>query len=151
MHSRFIGTLRNPNLPSAGHVSVTWQTCFPSGKGLVINNAGNSQLLLTLQKMLDSGQATGVMVRFNTYLNLYYQNGYFNGAPKEPENLADTPDMYKKALATGNQFSNPCYSRLLGVIGPWFDDELSASRKGAFSRPQPRCRPRATARRRRCG
>ena len=57
--------------------------------------------------MIDSGQAKGVMVQFNTYLNLYYQNGYFNGAPKKPENLADTPDMYKKALATGNQFSNP--------------------------------------------
>src|ERR1044072_97626 len=52
MRSRFIGPLRNPTLPSAGHVSVTWQTCFPKD-GLVIN-AGKSTLLQTLQKMVDS-------------------------------------------------------------------------------------------------
>src|ERR1043165_6374846 len=130
MHSRFIGTLRNPNLPSAGHVSVTWQTCFPKD-GLVIN-AGKSTLLQTLQNMVDSGQAKGVMVRFDTYLNLYYQNGYFNGAPKMPQNLADTPDMYKKAFLTGNQFTNPCYSRVLGIIGPWYEDELVSVPEGRF-------------------
>src|SRR4029077_11257220 len=119
MHSRFIGTLRNPNLPNAGHVSVTWQTCFPKD-GLVIN-AGGSTLLQTLQQMIASGQAKGVMVRFNTYLNLYYQNGYFNGSPKIPHTLADTPAIYKEGLATGNQLVNPCYSRVLGVIGPWYD------------------------------
>jgi hypothetical protein len=131
MHSRFIGTLRNPNLPSAGHVSVTWQTCFPQ-KGLVISNTGHSKLLAALQKMIDAGQAKGVMVRFNTYLNLYYQNGYFNGSPKMPHALADTPAMYKQGLATGNQFSNPCYSRVLGVIGPWFNDELVSVPEGRF-------------------
>jgi hypothetical protein len=130
MHSRFIGTLRNPNLPSAGHVSVTWQTCFPKD-GLVIN-AGKSTLLQTLQKMVDSGQAKGVMVRFNTYLSLYYQNGYFNGSAKMPQNLADTPDMYKEALRTGNQFTNPCYSRVLGIIGPWYNDELVSVPQGRF-------------------
>ena len=131
MHSRFIGTLRNPNLPSAGHVSVTWQTCFPKD-GLVISNAGNSTLLTNLQKMIDSGAAKGVMVRFNTYLSLYYQNGYFNGAPKMPKTLADTPDMYQEALRTGNQFTNPCYSRVLGVIGPWYKDELVSVPQGRF-------------------
>ena len=130
MHSRFIGTLRNPNLPSAGHVSVTWQTCFPKD-GLVIN-AGTSTLLQTLQKMIDSGQAKGVMVRFNTYLSLYYQNGYFNGSPKMPQNLYDTPDMYKEALRTGIQFVNPCHSRVLGIIGPWYNDELISVPEGRF-------------------
>jgi len=132
MHSRFIRSLRNPNLPSAGHTSVTWQTCFPAQKGLVISNAGNSKLLHCLQKMIDQGKAQGVMVRFNTYLNLYYQNGYFNDAPKMPEVLADTPAMYKKAFETGNQFTNPCYSRVLGVIGPWFNDELVSVPEGRF-------------------
>jgi hypothetical protein len=131
MHSRFIGTLRNPHLPSAGHVSVTWQTCFPQ-KSLVINNAGNSQLLSNLQKMIDSGKAKGVMVRFNTYLSLYYQNGYFNGAPKKPEKLSDLSDMYKEAFRTRNQFTNPCYSRVLGVIGPWYNDELVSVPEGRF-------------------
>jgi hypothetical protein len=130
MHSRFIGTLRNPNLPSAGHVSVTWQTCFPKD-GLVIN-AGASTLLLNLQKMIASGQAKGIMVRFNTYLNLYFQNGYFNGSPKKPHVLADQPAIYKEGLATGNQLVNPCYSRVLGVIGPWYDDELVSVPEGRF-------------------
>jgi hypothetical protein len=136
MHSRYIGSLRNPNLPSAGHTAVTWQTCFPAQQGLI--TAGNSQLLAALQKMMDSGKAKGVMVRFNTYLNLYYQNGYFNGSPKRPESLADTPAMYKEAFRTGNQFSNPNYSRVLGVIGPWFDDELVSVPEGRFvALPQP--------------
>lgn len=130
MHSRFIGTLRNPNLPSAGHVSVTWQTCFPKD-GLAIN-AGGSTLLQTLQQMIASGRAKGVMVRFNTYLNLYYQNGYFNGSPKIPHALVDTPAIYKEGLATGNQLVNPCYSRVLGVIGPWYDDELVSVPQGRF-------------------
>jgi hypothetical protein len=130
MHSRFIGTLRNPNLPSAGHVSVTWHTCFPKD-GLVIN-AGTSALLQTLQKMIASGQAKGVMVRFNTYLNLYFQNGYFNGSPKMPHTLADQPAIYKDGLATGNQRVNPCYSRVLGVIGPWYNDELVSVPEGRF-------------------
>jgi hypothetical protein len=130
MHSRYIGSLRNPNLPSAGHTAVTWQTCFPAQKGLI--NAGGSQLLHNLQKMIDDGKAKGVMVRFNTYLNLYFQNGYFNGSARKPQSLADTPDMYKEALRTGNQFSNPCYSRVLGVIGPWFDDELVSVPEGRF-------------------
>ncbi|MEA2984467.1 MAG: hypothetical protein QOD94_721 [Alphaproteobacteria bacterium] len=132
MHQHFIGGLRNPNLPSAGHTSVTWQTCFPAGEGLVIRNSANSSLLKALQNMIDSGQARGVMVRFNTYLNLYYQNGYFNGSPKAPEVLADAPAMYKQALQTENQFVNPCFSRVLGVIGPWFNDELSSGPGGRF-------------------
>jgi hypothetical protein len=130
MHSRFIGTLRNPNLPSAGHVSVTWQTCFPKD-GLTIN-PGGSGLLHTLQQMIATGRAKGVMVRFNTYLNLYYQNGYFNGSPKVPHTLADTPTIYKEGLATGNQLVNPCYSRVLGVIGPWHDGELVSVPQGRF-------------------
>jgi hypothetical protein len=130
MHSRFIGTLRNPNLPSAGHVSVTWQTCFP--KDGVTINAGGSTLLQTLQQLIASGRAKGVMVRFNTYLNLYYQNGYFNGSPKVPHALADTPAIYKDGLATGNQLVNPCYSRVLGVIGPWYDGELVSVPQGRF-------------------
>src|SRR5258708_19523523 len=134
MDSGLIGTLRNPNLPSAGHVSVTWQTCFPQ-KGLVISNAGNSKLLHNLQKMIDSGQAKGVMVRFNTYLSLYYQNGYFNGSPKMPHSLADTPAMYKKGLATGNQFSTPGYSRVPAVIGPSTNTNLSSVPPLRFSPP----------------
>jgi hypothetical protein len=136
MHSRYIGALRNPNLPSAGHTAVTWQTCFPAQKGLI--TAGNSQLLLTLQKLIDSSKAKGVMVRFNTYLSLYYQNGYFNGSPKKPETLADTPEMYKEAFRTGNQFVNPCYSRVLGIIGPWSEGELASVPQGRFiSTPTP--------------
>jgi hypothetical protein len=134
MHSRFIGTLRNPNLPSAGHTAVSWQTCFPAGKGLVINNAGNkSNLLTALQKKIDSGEAQGVMVRFNTYLNLYYQNGYFNASPKMPKTLADTPAMYNAAFQPdADQFVNPCYSRIVGTIGLWYGDELASVPEGRF-------------------
>src|SRR5207342_1406035 len=105
--------------------------CFPAGPTLKINTGG-SQLLAALQSAISSGQAKGVMVRFNTYLNLYYQNGYFNGSPKVPHTLLDTPAIYKEGLATGNQLENPCYSRVLGVIGPWYDDELVSVPEGRF-------------------
>jgi hypothetical protein len=130
MHSRFIGNLRNPNLPSAGHTAVTWQTCFPK-QGLTIN-VGKSALLRQLQNLIDTGKAQGVMVRFNTYLNLYYQNGYFNVSPKMPETISDTSAMYKKAYDTQNQFVNPCYSRFVGTVGPWDGNELVSVPQGRF-------------------
>jgi hypothetical protein len=146
MHSRFIGPVRNPNLPSAGHASVTWQTCFPADKGLVIANAGNSPLLAALQQMIAAGKARGVMVRFNTYLALYYQNGYFNDISPRPKDLGDLPALYAKALADGNQFANPCYTRVVGTIGPWFAEELVSVPQGRFLatagvRPVPKLDP----------
>ena len=131
MQSRFINFGRNYHLPNAGIASVTWQACFPAGSGLTIN-VGQSQLLGALAAKLDSKAAKGVMVRFNTYLNLYYQNGYFNNVTPQPAGLADMPPLYKTALENGNQFPNPCYSRVVGVIGPWYDEELATAPEGRF-------------------
>ena len=36
------------------------------------------------------------------------------------------------ALASGNLFSNPCYSRVVGSIGPWYADELSTCPEGRY-------------------
>ena len=131
MQSRYINFGRNLNLPNAGIASVTWQASFPAGQGLKIN-VGQSQLLAALQAQIASGQAKGIMVRFNTYLNLYYQNGYFNDFQPQPTGLADLPPLYKTALATGTLFSNPCYSRVVGVIGPWYDGELATAPEGRY-------------------
>src|ERR1700685_666411 len=131
MQSRFINFGRNYNLPNAGIASVTWQACFPTGSGLTIN-PGSSALLKALQAKLNSKAAKGIMVRFNVYLNLYYQNGYFNNVPVQPTQLTDLPPLYTAALKSGNLFPNPCYSRVLGVIGPWYDEELATAPEGRY-------------------
>jgi hypothetical protein len=146
MQSRFINFTRNFNLPAAGGASVTWQACFPAGSTLKIN-VGQSQLLAALQAAIDSGKAKGIMVRFNTYLNLYFQNGYFNNFQPQPKSADDLPAQYEKALKTGTLFSNPCYSQVVGTIGPWYADELSTCPEGRFLAPPENiglCNPRGS-------
>jgi hypothetical protein len=145
MQSRFINFTRNFNLGAAGGASVTWQTCFPAGPNLKIN-AGQSQLLAALQASIQSGKAIGVMVRFNTYLNLYFQNGYFNNVTPQPTSAKDLPALYNSALNTGNLFPNPCYSRVVGTIGPWYAGELSTCPEGRYLVPNGNiylCNPQA--------
>jgi hypothetical protein len=145
MQSRFINFTRNFNLAAAGGASVTWQACFAAGPGLKIN-VGNSGLLAALQGAITSGQAKGIMVRFNTYLNLYFQNGYFNGFQPRPKSSTELPAAYAAALKSGNLFSNPCYSRVVGTIGPWYADELSTCPEGRYLASPPStglCNPRA--------
>ncbi len=147
MQSRFINFSRNFNLGAAGGASVTWQTCFPAGSTLKIN-VGKSQLLAALQALITSGKAKGVMVRFNTYLNLYFQNGYFNNVTPRPKTNNDLPALYKAALRSGDLFSNPCYSRVVGIIGPWYADELATCPEGRYLAPNGNinlCNPRATS------
>lgn len=131
MQSRFVNFGRNFNLPRAGIASVTWQASFPSGSGLIIT-PGQSQLLAALLAQLNSKAAKGIMVRFNTYLNLYYQNGYFNNFQPQPASEPELAGLYQRALNTGNYFSNPCYSRVVGVIGPWYDGELATAPEGRY-------------------
>lgn len=145
MQARFVNFTRNFNLAAAGGASVTWQACFPLSSGLKIN-AGKSNLLAQLQAAIGPGKAKGIMVRFNTYLNLYYQNGYFNNFQPRPKSAGELPALYQAALASGNLFSNPCYSRVVGVIGPWYDDELNTCPEGRYLTPPPNaylCNPNA--------
>lgn len=145
MQSRFINFTRNFNLTAAGGASVTWQACFPAGPNLKIN-VGNSALLSALQTAITGGHAKGIMVRFNTYLNLYFQNGYFNNVQPRPKSASDLPAAYAAALQSGNLFSNPCYSRVVGTIGPWYADELSTCPEGRYLASPPNtflCNPRA--------
>jgi hypothetical protein len=145
MQARFVNFKRNFNLAAAGGASVTWQACFPISSGLKIN-AGKSNLLAQLQAAIGPGKAKGIMVRFNTYLNLYFQNGYFNDFKPRPKSAGELPAAYDAALKSGNLFSNPCYSRVVGVIGPWYDDELNTCPEGRYLAPPPTpvlCNPRA--------
>lgn len=136
MQARFLNFTRNFNIGAAGGASVTWQTCFAKGDGLEINNPGDSPLLKALEEALDAPNARGVMVEFNTYLNLYFQNGYFNDFQPQPKANDELPPLYRQAL--GNEidlFSNPCYSRVAGVIGVWHDDDVATVPNGRYLVP----------------
>ena len=136
MQSRFINFTRNFNLTAAGGASVSWQTCFPAGEGLTIT-AGGSRLLQALEAALGQEGVLGLMVRFNSYLNLYNQNGYFNGISPSPANKNEDLSYYYQQVQNGeiDQFSNPCYSRVVGVIGLWLDDELATVPNGRYLVP----------------
>ena len=84
MQSRFINFTRNLDLPSAGGASVTWQACFPAGPGLKLN-AGQLETARGPSGRNHS-QAAPRESWFgsNTYLNLYYQNGFFNDVKPQP-------------------------------------------------------------------
>lgn len=137
MQSRFINFTRNFNLGAAGGASVTWQTCFPTGDGLKIT-PGGSDLLKALAAALGEPGVQGVMVRFNAYLNLYNQNGFFNGISPSPANKNADMTFYYEQVEKGliPPFSNPCYSRIVGVVGIWRDNELATVPNGRYLVPE---------------
>ena len=135
MQSRFVNFTRNVTLAAAGGASVSWQACFPKVEGL-INNAVNSPLLTAFAEALKDPDALGVMVQFNTYLNLYYQNGCFNNFVPRPVNVDALPSLYKKVFNNEiDLFSNPCYSRVVGVIGIWRKTEFTTVANGRYLVP----------------
>ena len=86
------------------------------------------------------------MVRFNTYLNLYFQNGYFNNVQPQPKSAERSSRAVRGGPGERQSVFQPCYSRVVGTIGPWYADELSTCPEGRYLAPPPNtylCNPRA--------
>jgi hypothetical protein len=118
MSSRWLHFSRNlGRLPIAGGASANWQAVFPM-EGLEFVRGQESALLGGLEEALRARGARGLMLRFNTYRTVYFQNGLRN--PLEP---AATPEELQRLHAQGKPVPNPAYSLVVGVLGPWFDGE----------------------------
>lgn len=132
MYSRSFLAPRNiaSDLIIAGAVGTVFQTTIPTAS-VTSGNGGGSALLAALLEALQAPGAAGLMVRFSAYNTLYYQNGIFNGTTQQPRTCDELTQMYQN----GQVFTNPAYSRIVGVIGVWSQGELSTAPGGRMLVP----------------
>ncbi|MGY2231233.1 hypothetical protein HX780_29520 [Pseudomonas tolaasii] len=123
------------NLGGLSYVTTTWQTCFPKENLEWV--PGSSALLQNLQAQMTQQNAKGLMFRFTTYLTCYDKNGILNNYPpidthsSTPQAQAKVQAMYQQALDNvGDIFFNPAYSRTVGTVGLWFEDEFPTAPAG---------------------
>ncbi|HEX3129996.1 MAG TPA: hypothetical protein VH394_21865 [Thermoanaerobaculia bacterium] len=132
MYSRSFLAPRNiaSDLIIAGAVGTIFQTTIPT-TSVTSANGGNSPLLTALLKAIQAQGAAGLMIRMSAYNTLYYQNGIFNGTTQQPRTCDELTQMYQN----GEVFTNPAYSRIVGVIGVWNTGELSTAPGGRMLVP----------------
>jgi hypothetical protein len=132
MYSRSFLAPRNiaSDLIIAGAVGTVFQTTIPTAT-VTSGNAGNSALLAALLEALKAPGAAGLMLRLSAYNTLYYQNGILNGTTQQPRTCDELTQMYQN----GEVFTNPAYSRLVGVIGVWNEGELATAPGGRMLVP----------------
>lgn len=132
MYSRSFLAPRNiaSDLIIAGAVGTIFQTTIPTAS-VTSGNAGDSALLAALLQALQAPGAAGLMLRFSAYNTLYYQNGILNNKTQQPRTCDELTQMYQN----GEVFTNPAYSRIVGVIGVWNQGELSTAPGGRMLVP----------------
>lgn len=132
MYSRSFLAPRNiaSDLIIAGAVGTIFQTTIPTAS-VTSGNAGNSALVAALLQALQAPGAAGLMLRFSAYNTLYYQNGILNNKTQQPRTCDELTQMYQN----GEVFTNPAYSRIVGVIGVWNEGELSTAPGGRMLVP----------------
>lgn len=132
MHARFLNFDRNIGYTFiAGVADATWDATFPAA-ALQRRNGGGSPALKALFELIEGGGAAGIAVRFRTYRTLYYQNGIRNAYPQTARDRAQLKAYYRR----GENFSNPVYSVVCGVITPWTPDEPERHPAGRILIPQ---------------
>ena len=130
MNSRWLNFRRNMGrLAIAGRAAATWQAVFPMD-GLELLRAGDSPLLAALEEALRTRRARGLMLRYCTYRTQYFQNGLRN-----PLEAAANLEELQRLQAQGRSVSNPAYSLVVGVLGPWFDGESESVPGGRLLLP----------------
>ncbi len=114
--ARYINFSRNPsNSMIAGVASVVWQTCFPKDGGLIID-AHDSPALQALVARLADDDVRGIMVRWNSYRTVYYDDEQLsNGSPA----AAAAAKALVAKLDGGGFQPNPARSLIVGTAGLW--------------------------------
>jgi len=120
---RNINFAANPNNSIiAGVASVTWQTVFPKRAGLIIE-ALDSPVLKALWAAMSSDDVLGLMVRWNSYRTIYYNNPeQRNGNDAQKH---DSQVLIDKLNAGGFQ-PNPARSLVVGALGLWRRGECAS-------------------------
>jgi hypothetical protein len=144
MHSRWLDlnriyTTDQALTQPAASVGCCFQTCIPFDQVNWVN-IGSSPLAMALQQAASQSPATGIMIRFTAYVNLYFKNGVFNNIPQRPRNYEDLAKLLADGWAawdvnpkdTSGFFSNPCYSHMVGTLGVWNADEVASVPVGRY-------------------
>jgi hypothetical protein len=145
MHSRWLDLNRiytsdQALTQPAASVGCCFQTCVPYDQ-VTWPTEGNSALAAKLKTAASQSPALGIMVRFTAYVNVYFQNGVFNGSkirPRTYEDLAKVlADAWNAWNASGGKdtslfFSNPCYSHVVGTLGVWNEGEVASVPVGRY-------------------
>ncbi len=135
MHSRWINFNRNlntqndPRIQIAGVAGALWQTAFPAAS--VQLNSSGSNLLGAFATAFQKPGVLGIMVRFNVYRTLYFQNGVFNDIQQAPQTMSEAQALYQQ----GQMFSNPAYSVVTGTVGLWKENDVPSAPGGRFLVP----------------
>lgn len=124
MQSRLINFKRNVtyNHVEAGGAACSWQFAIPieNIRDLAHSDPDYRESNLLRQLVDMASVEGGLMIRFCTYLTLYFQNGIYNDIKQQPRSAGDIVNFYKRALSGEiPYFSNPAYSRVVGSIGVW--------------------------------
>lgn len=117
--ARYINFARNPAGFIAGVASVNWQTTFAKA-GLTID-AHKSDALLALQHALHEPDALGLVVSFNAYRTVYFDDASLSNSAPAPAQVQKAI-LYRKLVAGGFQ-PNPARSLIVGTIGIWRQGE----------------------------
>lgn len=121
--ARYINFNRNPFGFTAGGASVNWQTTFATA-GLTINSHG-SDVLHALQQALHEPDALGLVVAFNAYRTIYFDDPTLQNSKPPSIPVQNQREMlYQKLLAGGFQ-PNPARSLIVGTIGVWRKGEAT--------------------------
>lgn len=141
MHSRWINMNRLYDPGSeltqpAAKFATCFQACIPNDALSWVNGVASgtpSPLLTALQTASTATGAQGIMIRFTAYVNMYFQNGVFNGIPQQPRNYTELAACLKTAWDAWNNdgdtsqfFAQPCYSHVVGSAGVWNQGELAS-------------------------
>lgn len=113
--ARYINFQRNSVGYIAGVASVNWQTSF--SKDTLQIDAHKSEALAALQAALNEPDAQGIVVSFNAYRTVYFDNPGMATASAS-DNDVQWESLHQKLVEGGFQ-PNPARSMIVGTIGVW--------------------------------
>ncbi len=118
---RYLNFQRNlANAMIAGRAGITWQTCFP--KTHLTLEAFDSPVLQALNQALQGPGVLGLMVRWQAYRTVYFDDPTLSDNQGNPATAAREKELQDK-LKTGGWQPNPARSLLVGTIGIWHVDD----------------------------
>lgn len=144
MHSRWVNPGRiysqdQELTQPAASFGCCFQAGIPYSQIVWPAASANSQLASALQEAASQSTAQGIMVRFTSYVNVYFKNGILNGITAQPRSYEDLADLLATVWEAWNNngdpsqfFSQPCYSHVVGVVGVWNEGELATVPVGRY-------------------
>ncbi|HVX41613.1 MAG TPA: hypothetical protein VHB25_18785, partial [Gemmatimonadaceae bacterium] len=151
-HSRWVFFLRNVNLNGdvliAGVGSAAFQLGIRTGQLQIFDQQpASGSLASDLIDVLVQPGVKGLMVRFVTYLTVYFQGPAFPAPHTTATCWPQITQLYAEYLEQRQQYEsgqlaspppppvNRAYSKTVGWIAPWFDGELHSAPGGRMLAP----------------